>query len=721
MTAPVRIDRRAFLRLGASGGGLLLGLQLPAPLARWVVPAASAGVGTAMATPAEFVPNAWLRIGSDGGILFLVARSEMGQGVMTALPMLLAEELGVGLDQIVVRFAPADPAYVNIRIGRQLTGGSTSVREAWYRLREAGALARTVLIEAAAARWGIIPATCRVERAQVLHPDGEQRLDFAALAVAAAALPLPAAVTLKPAAAWQLIGTPAPRLDSPDKVNGRARFGLDVRLTEKAVACVVRCPVFGGRLRGFDADAVEGLPGVIAVLPISSGVAVVAADTWIALQARRMLRIDWEPGPAAGLGSAALRARSAARLEQAGTIVEDQGDALTALAAASTRVEALYEVPYQAHACLEPMNCTADVRADGCDLYVPTQDQGGAQQATMEITGLPAAQVRVHTTFLGGGFGRRLEQDFVREAVALSKALGRPIQVVWTREDDLRHGVYRPAGLNRLRGGLDRAGRLVAWQHRVVAPSILARVAPAAVADGVDRTAVDGAVDLPYAIPNRQVQYRQVDSPLPVGFWRAVGTSQNTWITECFLDELAAAGGRDPLALRRTLLQGRPRHLAVLDLAAQKAGWGAPAADGRGRGIALVDAFGSIVVQVAEVSLQAGVVRVHRVVCAVDCGTVVNPDGVVAQLEGGILFGLTATLKGAITIADGQVEQGNFDTYPLLRASETPVVEVHIVPSTEPPGGVGEPGVSPIAAAVCNAVFAATGQPVHSLPIRLRA
>lgn len=719
MTAPVRIDRRAFLRLGVSGG-LLLGLQLPGPFARWVVPVAWAGGGAAVVTPAEFVPNAWLRIGRDGGIFFLVARSEMGQGVMTALPMLLAEELGVGLDQIAVRFAPADPAYVNTRFSRQLTGGSSSVREAWYRLREAGALARAMLVEAAAAQWEISPSACGVERAQVLHPDGVQRLDFAALAEAAAALPVPAAVGLKPAAAWQLIGTSAPRLDSPDKVDGRARFGLDVRLTDRAVACVVRPGVFGAGLRGFDESAVADLPGLLAVLPISAGVAVVAADTWTAFQARRLLPVDWAPGPAAGLDSAGLRVRFAAALDQAGTIVEERGDAARALAAASTRLEAVYEFPFQAHACLEPMNCTADVRPDGCDLYVPTQDQQGAQQAAMEITGLPAAQVRVHTSFLGGGFGRRLEQDFVREAVELSAALGRPIQVVWTREDDLRHGVYRPAGLSRLRGGLDRAGRPVAWQQQIVAPSILARVAPGALADGVDRTAVDGAVDLPYAIPNHQLQYRQVDSPLPVGFWRAVGTSHNTWITECFLDELAVAGGRDPLALRRSLLSGRPRHLAVLDLAAEKSGWGTPVA-GRSRGLALMDAFGSLVAQVAEVSLQAGLVRVHRVVCAVDCGIVVNPDGVVAQIEGGILFGLTATLKGAISIVDGQVEQGNFDTYPLLRASEAPAVEVYIVPSIEPPGGVGEVGVGPIAAAVCNAVFAATGQQVHHLPIRLLA
>jgi len=702
------LSRRDFLKFGAAAGGLLLGLRLPST--------ARARDG---ATDGPFAPNAWIRIDTNGSVLFMVARSEMGQGVMTALPMLLAEELEVGLDQITVRFAPADPAYTNRLIGQQLTGGSTSVRDAWTKLREAGAVARTLLVEAAAARWHVPAADCRAERGRVIHPGGDLRLGYGSLAAEAAELPLPAGVFLKEPDEWRLIGTAAPRLDTPDKVNGRARFGIDVRLTDKVVASVERCPVFGGTVGSFDATAATAVPGVIAVLLIGSGIAVVAEDTWTAFQARKALTIDWDLGDGAGVSSASIRERFAARLDDGGVDVRGDGDAAGALAGAVTTIEAVYETPFQAHACMEPMNCTADVRDDGCDVFVPTQAQTRCQNVAMEITGLPAEKVRVHTTFLGGGFGRRGEQDFVGDAVELSKTLGRPVQVVWTREDDIRHDFYRPAGLNRLRGGLDAGGRPMAWQHRIVGPSILSRVAPGAVAGGSDRTSVEGAANLPYAIPNIQVTYRLDNTPVPVGFWRAVGSSQNAWITECFLDELAAAGGHDPLALRRELLAGHPRHLGVLNLAAEKAGWDKPARDGRHRGIAVAESFGSFVAQVAEISIDGGRVRVHRVVCAVDCGQVINPDTVVAQMESGIVYGLTATLKSAITIAGGRVEQGNFDDFPLLRFAETPAIEVHIVPSDEDPGGVGEPGLPPIAPAVCNAVFAATGKPVRSLPIRV--
>jgi isoquinoline 1-oxidoreductase beta subunit len=701
-------SRRDFLKLSAAGGGLLLGLHLP-----------MTGRGQSPSAADQFAPNAWIRIDSDGAIVFMVARSEMGQGVMTSLPMLLAEELEVGLDQITVRFAPADPAYTNRLIGQQLTGGSTSIRDAWTKLREAGAVARTLLVQAAAARWGVAADDCRAERGKVIHPDGEPGLGYGALATEAAALPLPPGVFLKEPDEWRLIGTPAPRLDTPDKVNGRARFGIDVRLTDKAVASVERCPVFGGTVKSFDAEAAKEMPGVIAVLPIDSGVAVVAEDTWTALKARKALAIQWDFGGNADQSSASIRERFAAELDSDAVPVRTEGEAAPALADAAQTIEALYETPFQAHACMEPMNCTAYVRADSCDVFVPTQAQTRCQQVAMEITGFPAERVRVHTTFLGGGFGRRGEQDFVRDAVELSKALKRPVQVVWTREDDIRHDYYRPAGLNRLRAGLDANGRPVAWLHHIVGHSIMSRVAPGSVADGTDQTSVEGAANLPYAIPNILVEYRLENSHVPVGFWRAVGSSQNAWITECFLDELASAGGQDPLALRRSLLTEHPRHLGVLNLAADKAGWDRPPKNGRHRGIAVAESFGSYVAQVAEISIDEGQVRVHRVVCAVDCGQVINPDTVVAQMESGIIFGLTATLKSAITIAEGRVEQGNFDDFPLLRLSETPVIDVHIMPSDESPGGVGEPGLPPIAPAVCNAVLAATGKPVRTLPIRL--
>ena len=702
------LNRRDFLKLGAAGGGLLLGLHLPM------------GARAATSEPEGlFAPNAWIRIGGDGGIHFLVARSEMGQGVMTSLPMLIAEELGVGLDQISVGFAPASPEYTNQFIGQQATGGSTSIRDGWTKLREAGAVARTMRVEAAAARWDVRVDECQVERGHVIHPDGAQRLTYGELAAQAAERPLPSGVFLKEPDEWTLIGSPAPRLDTPDKTTGRARYGIDVRLSDMAVASVERCPVFGGKLRGYDGAAAKAIPGVVDVVPITGGVAVIAGDTWTALKARKRLQLDWDAGANADLSSAAIRAAFERGLEGAGVAARSDGDATAALTTAAKLVEAVYETPFQAHACMEPMNCTADVRPDGCDIYVPTQAQTRCQRTGMQVTGLPESKVRVHTTFLGGGFGRRSEQDFVRDAVELSMHLRRPVQVVWTREDDIRHDFYRPAGLNRLRAALDANGQPVAWHHHIASPSILSRAAPGAVADGLDRTSVAGAANLPYAVPNIQVEYTQTDTPVPVGFWRSVGHSQNIWITECFFDEVAAAGRQDPLELRRRLLAHQARHLAVLNLAAEKAGWGKPLPAGHTRGIAVAESFGSYVAEVAEVAIDGGQVRVQRVVCAVDCGQVINPDTVVAQMESGIVYGLTATLKGAISIAQGRVQQGNFDDYPLLRMSELPSIEVYLLPSDAAPGGVGEPGVPPLAPAVCNAVFAATGRPVRTLPIRL--
>jgi isoquinoline 1-oxidoreductase beta subunit len=713
----LRLDRRAFLLGTAAGGGLLLGLHLPLETRAEATP----GAGPRPGHKTPFAPNAWIRIEPDGDIAFIVARSEMGQGVMTALPMLLAEELDLGLDQIRVRFAPVAPAYANRLLGRQTTGGSTSVRDAWTKLREAGALTRRLLVQAAAARWGVEADACSVHRGEVIHPGGDRRLGYGELAGAAARMPPPVSVSLKAPEAWTLIGTPAPRLDAPDKVTGRARFGIDVRLTDMVVASIERCPVPGGKVQSFDAAAAEAVPGVKRVLAVAAGVAVVAADTHAALAGRRALRVQWDLGPHAETSSVGIRAQFERRFADSGVSVRREGDPDAAWSAAARTLEAVYEVPFQAHACMEPMNCTADVRADGCDIYVPTQAQSRCQHTAMAITGLSAEQVRVHTTFLGGGFGRRGEQDFVRDAVSLSKALGRPVQVIYTREDDIRHDYYRPAGLHRLRGGLDLDGMPVLWKHHIVCPSILARVRPEAVADGIDRTAVEGAVNLPYSIANIAVACSLEHTPVPVGFWRAVGSSQNTWVTECFLDELAAAGGQDPLALRRGLLADAPRHLGVLNLAAERAGWDTPSGAGRHRGIAVAASYGSYVAQVAEVSVSAGQVRVHRVVCAIDCGLVVNPDIVIAQMESCIAFGLTATLKSAITVAQGRVQQGNFDDFPLLRMSEMPEISVHIVPSDAAPGGVGEPGLPPIAPAVCNAVLAATGTPVRSLPIRLEA
>lgn len=707
-----RLTRRDLLRAAAlASGGLAIGFRLPSTVADKVSDEAND----------TFEPNAWIQIHSDGRILLVVARSEMGQGVTTALPMLLAEELDLGLEKVEVVNAPAAPEYTNRILGGQITGGSTSVREGWTRLREAGAAAREMLVQAAAEIWGVRPSACRTRNGRVIYDAGKQRLGYAELAEHAARLPVPETVILKDPDEWRLIGTEQPRLDTPDKVCGRARFGADVRLPGMRFASVERCPALDGRLLGYEAALARAVPGVEQVLALPSGPAVVARDTWSALRGRKKLIVDWDTAPEERLSTSAIRERLAAELSTSAPVAGAKGDARAALASASIRVSADYEVPFQAHACMEPMCCTAHVTAERCVIHVPTQAQSRVVETAMAITGLPAERISVHTTYLGGGFGRRGEQDFVADAVELSMRIEQPVQVVWTREDDIRHDFYRPMSANRIEAGIDSGGRIVSWIHRIAGPSILARVRPQSVRGGIDPTSVAGALDLPYAIPNRLVTYRQVDTGVPVGFWRSVGYSQNTYVTEAFVDELARASGHAPLELRLELLADKPRHRQVLELAARKSRWDRPLPDGMGRGIALAAAYGSIVAQVAEISIDRGQIKVHRVVCAVDCGRTINPNTIRAQMQSAIVFGLTAALKGEITIAGGRVEQGNFHDYPLLEAGEMPVIDVHIVASDEDPGGVGEPGTPPIAPALANAVFALTGRPVRSLPIRLPA
>ena len=711
MEHTVNAGRREFLKAGtAVAGGLLIGFYLPG--AERLARAEGAPAG-------GFKPNAWLRIGNDDSVTILVDKSEMGQGVMTALPMLIAEELEADWRKIRVENAPADKAYTNPQLGMQATGGSTSVRSSWERLRKAGATAREMLVTAAAQDWGVKEETCRAESGAVLHPGSGRKLRYGELADKAAALPVPEDAILKDPREFKVIGKSMPRLDTPAKVSGNAEFGMDVKVPGMLTALVARCPVFGGKLAGFDAAKAKAIKGVRHVLPIESGVAVVADNFWAAQQGRNALGIAWDEGPRRDLNSEGIRKDFVELAAKPGATAKAQGDAVQAMQSAAKTIEAVYEVPYLAHATMEPMNCTAHVRKDGCDVWVPTQGQTMAQMTAAKITGLPPAKVSIHTTFLGGGFGRRAEQDFVAEAVQLSKLLEAPVKVVWTREDDMRHDFYRPATYNRLRAAFDPRGEPVAWSHRIVGPSIMSRVFPNVVKDGIDGTSVEGAANLPYDIPNLFVDYVMHDPGVPVGFWRSVGSSQNAFVTECFIDELAASANKDPYLFRQALLHNAPRHKAVLDLAAAKAGWGKPAPRGRARGIAVHQCFGSFVAQVAEVSLsKQGEVRVHRVVCAIDCGQVVNPDIVHAQMESAIVFGLTAALGGEITIKAGRVQQGNFNDYPLLRLTQMPRIEVHILPSQEHPGGVGEPGTPPIAPAVANALYALTCKRIRRLPIR---
>ena len=710
MTMPSTLDRRNFLRVStAAGGGLLVGAYLPA----WT------RTGTAEAA-GVFEPNVWVRIDADDRVRIMLTQLEMGQGVMTSMPMLVAEELDVDWARIETEWAGADPRYGNPSFGgQQLTAGSNSVRSMWRPLREAGAAARLMLVEAAARGWDAAASACATERGEVVHAASGRRLRYGALVDAAATLPVPREVPLKAPEDFTLLGRSLDRLDVPAKVDGSAIFGLDVALPGLLTARVVRCPVFGGRAVSYDASKARAVPGVVDVVPISAGLAVVAEGYWAASQGVEALQVQWDEGPLASLSSEQIMAQYRELGRGPGRPARDDGDADLALATSARMVEREYEAPFLAHACMEPMNCTADVSADGCDVYVPTQGQTASHQAAMAASGLPADSVRIHPTFMGGGFGRRGEADFVVEAVETSKAMGRPVKVVWSREDDTRHDYYRPISYARMWGALDDAGRPTAFKQRTVQQSLMKRLGGALPPNGVDFIALDGSVNLPYAIPNVRVEYTEGDPGIPFGFWRSVGASFQGFAVEAFIDELAAMAGRDPFEFRRDLLGRAPRHRAVLELAAEKAGWGSPLPEGRARGIAVMEAFGSFLAQVTEVSVDGrGNVRVHRVVCTVDTGWVINPDTIVAQMEGGIVYGLTAALKGDITIRNGRVVQAHFGDYPVMRYAEMPAIEVHIVESTEAPGGIGEPSTALAAGSLVNAVYAATGRRVYTLPVR---
>ena len=719
-------SRRLFLQAaGSLGAGLVIGCHVPPsevpdePPVKTPDPPAPAGEPKADPTPLE--PNAWVRIGPDGVVTVIVDRAEMGQGIETALVTLVAEELEVDPHAVKTSFAPVNPAYKNALFGLQATGGSTSVRAAWEPLRKAGAAARMMLVGAAARTWKVEESSCTAEDGEVIHAPTGKRLGYGALVAEAANSPVPKDPPLKPASAQKRIGKRVPRLDAADKATGRTVFGIDAKRPDMLVAMVARCPVFGGKVAKFDAARSQGIKGVKKVFAIDTGVAVVATGFWQARKAIEALDITWDEGPNATNSSEKIAKEAAALAKKPGKVARKTGDAERALKTAAQKIEAVvYEAPFQAHAAMEPLSCTIEVRDDSATLWVHTQFPEGAQKAAAGVLGLPPSAVAINTLFLGGGFGRKFEADYVLEAAQIGKEMrGTPIKVVWSREDDIRHDYYRPATYNVLRGGVGKDTVPLAWSHRVVGPSIMSRVFPQFVRGGLDHSSLEGAEDLPYAVPNLLVDYHLQETNVPVGFWRSVGHSQNAFITECFFDELAALGKQDPFELRRKLLAGAPRLKAALELAAEKAGWSKPLPAGMGRGIACHVSFGSYVAQVAEVSVdEGGRVKVHRVVCAIDCGSIVNPDTIEAQIEGGIVYGLTAALKGSITIENGRVKQGNFHNFRLLTIAEMPAIEVHIVPSQEPPGGVGEPGTPPIAPAVVNAVFAATGKRLRRLPIR---
>lgn len=706
------MNRRTFLQTGAAAAaGLVIGFRLPA------------GESAADDAAAAFAPNAFLRIAPSGAVTVILGKSEMGQGIYTALPMIAAEELDADWSTIAVESSPVDPAYNHTAFGIMATGGSTSVWSSYDQLRQAGAAARAMLIAAAAARWKVEPGSCRTGPGKVIHPSTGRSLGYGELASDAAKLSPPEEVRLKDPADFRLIGRPTRRLDTPGKTDGSIVFGLDVKIPGLLTAVVARPPVFGGKVKSFEPEPALAVPGVKGVHQIPSGVAVVAGSFWPAKEGRDALEVTWDEGPMAGFDTAKLREEYAAKARTPGTVARSEGDAAAALAGAAKRIEADYAFPYLAHAPMEPLNCTVDLRPDRCEIWTGTQFQTIDRGAAAAVAGLPPEKVTLHTTYLGGGFGRRANPaaDFVSEAVAVARVAKAPVKVVWTREDDTRGGYYRPFFHGRLQAGLDQAGNPVAWHHTLVGQSILAGTAfaEAMIKDGIDESSVEGARDLPYAIPNIRVELHSPAEGPPVLWWRSVGHSHTAFAVESFLDEVAHASGKDPLELRRALLAGHPRHLGVLNLAAGKAGWGSPLPGGRGRGLAVHASFGSFVAQVAEVSVSSkGQLKIHRVVCAIDCGQVVNPDTIEAQMEGAINFALSAVLYGEIDLEKGRVRQSNFHDYRMVRIHEAPEIEVHVVKSTERHGGVGEPGVPPMAPAVGNAIFAATGRRLRRLPIR---
>ncbi|ANX03608.1 xanthine dehydrogenase family protein molybdopterin-binding subunit [Immundisolibacter cernigliae] len=700
----VALSRRAFLASGASlAGGLCLALRLPL--------AGAAG----STSESALAPNAFVHIASDGAVTLTLHKSEMGQGVHSGLAAILADELDVDLASVRLTMADEDPAYY-LAMGMMGTGGSTSIRMSWDALADAAASARAMLVAAAARTWQVEPTACRTAAGKVLGPTG-QALGYGELAALAATLPVPEKPPRKPPAEYRYIGKPTPRVDNLAKVTGQAQFGIDVTQPGLLTAVVLRPPQFGAVLESFDATAAQALPGVRKIVAIDSGVGVIADGYWQARRAAQRITVKWRPAALAMDDASIARALDAA-LEQPGSPARRDGDVDAALKAAGKTLEATYRLPFLAHACLEPMNATAHVRDGQCEIWAPTQGQTRSRDAAAKLLGIPRERVTVHTTYLGGGFGRRFEVDFVLDAVALSRAAGAPVKVIWSREDDLAHDFYRPAAAHRLTAALHEKTPS-AWQHRIASPSIQSRLAPDTIKGGIDRTVVEGVRELPYAIPNVAVDCALVETGVPVGYWRSVGSSGNAFVVESFIDELAHAAGEDPLAFRRRLLARQPRHLRVLELAAERAGWGQPLPQGQSRGLAVHMSYGSYVAQVAEVEVADGAPRVRRVVCVIDCGRHVNPDQVVAQMEGGIVYGLTAALYGEVPIAGGSARIGNFDTYPLLRLDRMPRIEVHIVGSQEPPGGTGEPGVPPLAPAVANALFSLTGQRLRSLPLRL--
>ena len=708
------LSRRSLLRVSLlAGGGFMLGMRLPS-LAR-----AQDLARAEDATPGEFVPNAFVLIDPNGVITFIMPHTEVGQGIYTSSAMLIGEELEVGLDQIQLRPAPPDLLkYMDPNLGDQATGGSASTRGDWVRLRQAGAAARTMLIAAAAKRWKVDPATCHAQRG-VIHDGTGRTLGYGDVAGDAAAQPVPTDIKLKDPAQFELIGTSAKRVDSPSKVEGTAVFGIDVKVPGMLIGTLAITPVKGGRLVGIDEAAARQVAGVHDVIRAGDqAVAVIGEHMWAARQGLAALNVVWDPGPNGDVTTASLIAAMDQASDQQGVIAKQKGDAAGAISGAATKLSALYQLPFLSHSPMEPLNCTLHIRPDGADLWVGTQVPVRAQKAVAAVTGLPQEKVTVHNQLMGGAFGRRLDIDSIEVAAEIAKQVSYPLKLVWTREQDLTHDYYRPYYYDRVSAGLDAEGRMIGRTHRVTGPSILARWAPAGFKNGIDADAVECTVETPYDEQAIFVDYvRHEPAGMNTGWWRGVGPTHNLFVVESFIDELAAAARQDPVAFRRAMLQKNPRALAVLNLAAEKSGWGSALPSGTGRGVEVQFAFGSYLSCVMEVTVApSGEIILHRAVIAIDCGMVVNPDTVEAQIEGGLILGLGTAMYNEITLAGGAVEQSNFHDYRALRMNEAPKIEVYQIRNSEAPGGIGETGTAAAAPALGNAIFAATGKRLRRLP-----
>jgi isoquinoline 1-oxidoreductase subunit beta len=704
--------RRWFLKASAAaGGGLLISFSTPI-----------LGPASAEEANAEFAPNAFLRIGRDGKIVMIIPQVEMGQGTYTSLAAIIAEELDANFSQVSVEAAPPDDKlFANPLFGLQATGGSTSIRAFWLPMRRAGAGARALLVQAAAKMWNVDPSTCRAANSVVFHDASGRSAPYADLVETASQGAAPTEPPLKSPKDFKLVGRPLKRVDTPDKVNGKAVYGIDAMPAGVRIATLMACPVFGGKVAHVDDGDARAVPGVRQIVVLDDLIAVVGDHMWAAKQGLEALHITWDEGPNAMVATSDVLSGLIAALDRPGAVGKSTGDVAKALGGGD-RLEASYHVPFLAHAPMEPMNCTVHVRPDACEIWVGNQVVSRAQAVAAKITGLPLEKVVVHNHLLGGGFGRRLEVDGIDKAVRIAQKVDGPVKVVWTREEDIQQALYRPFYLDRLAASL-ADGKIAAWSHKIAGSSVMARWLPPAFVNGLDIDAVDGAIDFPYDAPNVHVEYVREEPPAaPTCFWRSVGPGHNIFVVESFVDELAHKAGQHPVGFRRAQLEKAPRLRACLDLAVEKSHWSSALPSRVGRGIAVQSVFGSHVATVAEVEVAAsGEVKVRRMVCAVDCGTVVNPDTVAAQLEGGLIFGLTAALYGEITIAKGRVEQSNFHDYRMMRIDEAPKIEVYIVPSAEAPGGIGEPGTAAAAPALANAIFAATGVRLRSLPVDRRA